>query len=130
MVAIKSLVSFLAMALVANAAPSVDIEARQAPGPGESVAGLKFFGPTNHNCESGGPIVANFNVFVPPRPTGDHLINTCYDAGSYGSVFIENIRAPCRCKFSNTVYFTSSSVEVSTEIGILSTYLILPNYSG
>ncbi|PVH75600.1 hypothetical protein DL98DRAFT_518533 [Cadophora sp. DSE1049] len=61
MVAVQSLLSMLALAVAASAAPSVDIEARQV-----SVAGLKFFGPTNHNCEAGGPIVENFNVFTPP----------------------------------------------------------------
>ncbi|KAK0105520.1 hypothetical protein ONS95_004119 [Cadophora gregata] len=92
MVAIHSLVSMLALAFAASAAPTVNIEARQS-----SIAGLKFFAPDNHECEKNGdPFIAHFNVFTPPAAPGQHVTGVCYDGGSYGSLFVENINAPCK----------------------------------
>ncbi|KAG4414799.1 hypothetical protein IFR04_012071 [Cadophora malorum] len=90
MVAIVSLVSALAMTLVANAAPA-DIVAR-VPGPGEVAANLKFFPDEATTCDQSGTVPTPVSVFTPP---GTPSTGECFSIGRYGSVAIDTLRNGC-----------------------------------
>ncbi|KAL5322504.1 hypothetical protein ACEPPN_010477 [Leptodophora sp. 'Broadleaf-Isolate-01'] len=90
MVAIQSLVSVLAMALAANAAPA-EIVAR-VPNPGDIAAGLKFFPDGALNCDQSGTVPTVVSVFTPP---GTPSTGTCFSIGKYGSLAIDTLARGC-----------------------------------
>ncbi|PVH82541.1 hypothetical protein DL98DRAFT_530295 [Cadophora sp. DSE1049] len=90
MLAITSLVSALAMVLVANAAPA-DIVAR-VPGPGQVAANLKFFPDGAVNCDQSGTVPTAVTVFTPP---GTPSTGECFSIGKYGSLAIDFLASGC-----------------------------------
>ena len=97
MVAIKSILSTLAIAMMANAAPASN---KRAVGPGQFAVTLRFFGTPDAVCDQGGAPYEVSTVLVPQAGTNETFsTGTCYGQGPYGSVSLDGLQPGCTCMF-------------------------------